>query len=145
MTLANVMAAVQETATASSQAGISTARITLSPASLGGITISLSQTAGGLVARVIADHPEAAQVLAQNAPDLKRSLEQTGMPVLRLDISAGGQQTLASFSGDQPGHLATPGTQAAAIAAEDTVDTDGAQTTSRTGLSNRSALIDVIA
>jgi flagellar hook-length control protein FliK len=101
VSLQEAVDAVRATFTAANQAGISSARISLSPASLGGIKISLSQTPDGLVARVVTDHPDAAQTLQQNAGDLKRSLEASGMSLLRLDIGSSGQQNLGSFSGSK--------------------------------------------
>ncbi len=110
VSLQDAVDAVRATFTAANQAGISSARISLSPASLGGIKISLTQTPDGLVARVATDHPEAAQTLQQNAGDLKRSLEASGMSLLRLDIGSTGQQSLSGFSGsDQEG--SAPGSQ----------------------------------
>jgi flagellar hook-length control protein FliK len=50
---------------------------------------------------VATDHPEAAQTLQQNAADLKRSLEASGMQLLRLDIGSSGQQSLGGFMGSQ--------------------------------------------
>jgi flagellar hook-length control protein FliK len=96
--------AVRATFTAANHAGISSARISLTPASLGGIKISLTQTPDGLVARVATDHPETAQTLQQSAGDLRRSLEAGGMTLLRLDIGSSGQQSLPGFTGsDQNG------------------------------------------
>ncbi len=69
--------------------GSSTARIQLSPESLGGIQIHLQKTPDGIVARVVAEHAAAAQTLAQNGDDLRRSLESHGMTLLRLDIESG--------------------------------------------------------
>jgi flagellar hook-length control protein FliK len=74
-----------------SKQGLTQARITLSPASLGEIRISLSQTSSGLVARVVADHPEAVRTLLENGGELRRSLEANGTTLLRLDISASDQ------------------------------------------------------
>lgn len=93
--------AVRATFTAANSAGVSSARISLEPASLGGIKISLSQTPDGLVARVATDHPEAAQTLQQSAGELRRSLESSGMSLLRLDIGSAGQQSLGGFSGSE--------------------------------------------
>jgi flagellar hook-length control protein FliK len=102
--------AVRATFTAVNAAGISTARISLKPEALGGIRISLSQTPDGLVARVATDHPEAAQALQQSAADLRRTLEASGMSLLRLDIGGSGQQALTGFSGsDQNGSQAGGG------------------------------------
>lgn len=102
VSLQEAVDAVRASFVAANQAGVSAARISLSPESLGGITISLSQTREGLIARVAAEHPEAAQTLQQNAGELKRSLEATGMPLLRLDIGSSGQQGLGGFTGSQP-------------------------------------------
>jgi flagellar hook-length control protein FliK len=79
---------VRTTIAMAARQGSSSARIQLSPASLGGLQIHLQRTADGLVARVIAEHPEAAQTLAQNGDDLRRSLQQSGMTLLRLDIES---------------------------------------------------------
>jgi flagellar hook-length control protein FliK len=91
--------------------GISQARIQLSPESLGSIQIRLQQTSDGLVAHVVTEHPEAAKLLAQNGEDLRRSLQQNGSTLLRLDIessdqrrSSAQQQAAASFTGSgRPG------------------------------------------
>jgi flagellar hook-length control protein FliK len=72
--------------------GVSVARIELAPESLGAIQIHLQHTSEGLVARVVTEHPEAAQALAQGGGDLKRQLQQNGTALLRLDIESSGQQ-----------------------------------------------------
>jgi flagellar hook-length control protein FliK len=142
--LQDAVGAVQATFTAANQAGVSSARITLSPASLGGITISLSQTQDGLVARVTADHPEAAQTLAQSAGDLKRSLEQSGLSLLRLDIGSTGQQSLASFTGGGGGQSAGNG-QTHSQAAADLADDEHEPATETATTSSSGALVDVLA
>jgi hypothetical protein len=48
---------------------------------------------------VSTDHPEAAMTLQQSAGDLKRSLEESGMSLLRLDIGSSGQHSQSSFAG----------------------------------------------
>ncbi|HET9124700.1 MAG TPA: flagellar hook-length control protein FliK [Solirubrobacteraceae bacterium] len=81
--------------------GVTQARIELSPDSLGDIQIHLQHTADGLVARVITAHPEAAQTLQSAGDELRRSLEQNGTTLLRLDISTsghGGQDPAAGQS-----------------------------------------------
>jgi flagellar hook-length control protein FliK len=92
VSLQDLMETVKATFTTAGQSGLSAARISLSPASLGGIEISLTQTSQGLVAHIAADHPDAVQTLQQNAADLRRSLESSGMPLLQLDIGASGEQ-----------------------------------------------------
>jgi flagellar hook-length control protein FliK len=99
VSLQEAVDAVKATFTAANQAGVSSARISLSPESLGGIKISLSQTPDGLIARVATDHPEAAQTLQQSAAELKQSLEASGMSLLRLDIGTSGQQSFGNFAG----------------------------------------------
>jgi flagellar hook-length control protein FliK len=81
--------------------GISQARIQLSPASLGTIRINLQHTADGVVARVIADHPEATQTLQQGSDDLRRSLESSGVTLLRLDIGTRGESGSPTRDFDQ--------------------------------------------
>ncbi|HEY1567047.1 MAG TPA: flagellar hook-length control protein FliK, partial [Solirubrobacteraceae bacterium] len=51
----------------------------------------LQHTSDGLVARVVTEHPEAAQTLSQAGDDLKRQLQQNGTALLRLDIESSGQ------------------------------------------------------
>jgi flagellar hook-length control protein FliK len=72
--------------------GVSVARIELSPENLGAIQIHLQHTPDGIVARVVTEHPEAAQTLSQGGDDLKRQLQQNGTALLRLDIESSGQQ-----------------------------------------------------
>ena len=71
--------------------GISQARISLEPAELGQIRIHLSQTGEGLLARVTAETPAAAQALAAGRADLHQSLSSLGTSLLRLDIGSFGQ------------------------------------------------------
>ena len=92
--------------------GASQARIQLSPESLGSIRIQLQRTDEGLIARVVADRPETAQALQQSSGELRRSLEASGQPLLRLDIEASGQRDLPTHdsgqraAGGQAGHAA---------------------------------------
>jgi flagellar hook-length control protein FliK len=91
--------------------GVSHARISLTPRELGSIEVHLRQTAEGLVARVVAEHASAAQQLQQAGAELRRSLEQQGVTLLRLDIGASGEdagraadrQALAGAFGDEHG------------------------------------------
>ena len=70
--------------------GISQARISLEPAELGAIRIHLSQTDGGLLARVTAETPAAAQALAAGRGELHQALSSLGTSLLRLDIGSFG-------------------------------------------------------
>ena len=128
---------------ASAERGVTHARISLSPAELGGIEIHLRHTADGLVAKVIADSAGAAQVLQQSAADLRRELEQQGLNLLQLDIGASGEQAGAQQGfGDYEGGTAR---RDAAPADELlTVATDAPPTARSLQLPN-GALVDVLA
>ncbi len=93
--------AVTATIELAAKQGTTQARIQLAPASLGELNIHLQKTPDGLIARVVADHSAAAQTLQQGADDLRRSLESTGMTLLRLDIETAGQGT-AQAGQDSP-------------------------------------------
>jgi flagellar hook-length control protein FliK len=90
--LAEAAEKVSNTIAMGARDGVSVARIELSPESLGAIQIHLQHTPDGLVARVVTEHPEAAQTLSQGGDDLKRQLQQNGTALLRLDIESSGQQ-----------------------------------------------------
>jgi Flagellar hook-length control protein FliK len=72
--------------------GLSQARIALQPAELGEIRIHLAQTEQGLVARVTAETPAAAQALAGGHAELRQSLSSIGLSLAHLDIGHLGQQ-----------------------------------------------------
>jgi flagellar hook-length control protein FliK len=76
--------------------GISQARIALSPASLGGLQIHLTQTSDGLVARIVAEHSDAARTLQQGSDDLRRSLQAGGVTLVGLDIESSDERGAAS-------------------------------------------------
>ena len=116
---------------------ISQASIQLSPASLGGLRIQLRQTSQGLVARIVAEHPDAAQTLAQGGEDLRRSLQQAGIPVARLDIETSdrpGTQGAGSQSGSGDSRQHRDGGGPAADALEDLAAEPGAAATPTDGL-----------
>jgi len=137
---------------ASAERGVSHARISLTPRELGSIEVHLRQTADGLVARVVAQHAGAAQQLQQAGAELRRSLEQQGLNVLRLDIGASGDETAgrrgaafdnaAAFGDERRG---SRGTGADPLAALDGLgDADTAETATTLQLPN-GALVDVLA
>jgi flagellar hook-length control protein FliK len=136
--------AVKATFTAANQAGVSSARISLSPESLGGIKISLSQTPDGLIARVATDHPEAAATLQQSAGELKRSLEAGGMSLLRLDIGSSGQQSLGSFGGSN-GDGSSAGDSPTSGHADGSEDDTTSTPTQLTSELSSGSLVDVLA
>jgi hypothetical protein len=84
--------AIHATIELAARRGASQARIALQPAELGEIRIHLSQSAEGLIARLTADTPAAAQALAAGRGELHQSLSALSTTLLRLDIGlAGGQ------------------------------------------------------
>jgi flagellar hook-length control protein FliK len=103
VTMQNLIDEVRARIATSVHQGTPLARIQLSPESLGGITIHLQSTDAGLVAKIVADHGEAAQALQQHGAELRRSLESAGVNVLKLDISGHGA------SGQNPGLAAHGG------------------------------------
>ena len=111
MRLAQAAEAVQTTISLATRDGATQARIQLAPAALGGLQIHLQHTAAGVIARVIADHPEAAQALATHGEELRQSLSQSGTALLRLDISTTGDQHRPAAGGtDGEGSSARSGT-----------------------------------
>ena len=101
VTLQHAVETVKLALRAGAERGVTHARITLTPVDLGSIDVHLRHTSDGLVARVVADSTGAAQLLQQSADDLRRTLEQQGVQLLRLDIGASGEQ--AGQAGAQQG------------------------------------------
>jgi flagellar hook-length control protein FliK len=132
---------------AAAERGVTQARISLRPAELGGIDVHLRHTADGLVARVVAEHGHAAQLLEQAGAELRRSLETQGVTLLRLDIGASGEQG-GRAAGEQAGFGAPGnGTRAdtgGAATAEDDLPAADASPTTRLALPN-GVLVDVLA
>ena len=64
----------------------------LRPEELGGVEVHLRHTAEGLSARVVAEAPEAAHLLAQAAGELRRTLEQQGLNLVRIDVGTAGER-----------------------------------------------------
>jgi flagellar hook-length control protein FliK len=145
--LAEAAEKVSNTIAMGARDGISVARIELSPENLGAIQIHLQHTPDGLVARVVTEHPEAAQILAQSGDDLKRQLQQNGTALLRLDIESSGQQGSGreGEAGSAPGSNASSSDSSTGSADE---DADAAtQTSADTPLHtlSGSALVNVLA
>jgi flagellar hook-length control protein FliK len=123
---------------------VTRARIELSPRELGGIEIHLRQTADGLVARVVAQHAGAAQLLQHAGGELRRSLETQGLTLLQLDIGASGEQG-GQAAGEQRGF---GGAGSGASADGDALSRDDAPATDaseRTLTLPNGALVDVLA
>jgi flagellar hook-length control protein FliK len=104
--------------------GMTQARIALQPEELGHISIRLTQTSDGLLARVSAETPVAAQALQAGRGELHQSLSSLGVSLLRLDISSFGQ----SQAGDQDGRFAgEAGASNASRASGATEEVDGSE------------------
>jgi flagellar hook-length control protein FliK len=73
---------------------VSRARISLRPAELGGIEVQLKSTAAGVSARIVADSPEAARLLAAAGEELRRSLESRDVTLVSLEIAVTGEDAL---------------------------------------------------
>jgi flagellar hook-length control protein FliK len=84
--------AIRATVEIAARAGSTQARIALEPEELGHISIHLSQTSEGLLARVTADTPAAAQALAGARAELHQSLSSLNLTLLRLDVGASGSR-----------------------------------------------------
>jgi len=103
------------------------------------------------VARVVTEHPEAAQTLSQGGDDLKRQLQQNGTALLRLDIESSGQQG-AGRDGHAGSAAGSDGSGSGSGSGAGSPDEDGsgdaaAQATADTPLStlSGSALVNVLA
>jgi flagellar hook-length control protein FliK len=104
--------------------GMTQARIALQPEDLGHISIRLSQTSAGLLARVSAETPAAAQALQAGRAELHQSLSSLGVSLLRLDINSFGQ----SQAGEQDGRFAgEPGASNASRAPGGSEEGDGSE------------------
>jgi flagellar hook-length control protein FliK len=87
----------------SADRGITRARIALRPAELGGIEVQLAQTAAGITARLVADSPEAARMLAQAGEDLRRSLESRDVTLVSLEVTTSGEDRREAAAGHGAG------------------------------------------
>jgi flagellar hook-length control protein FliK len=138
--------------------GLTQARISLQPEELGEIRINLTQTAQGLLARVSAESPAAAQALAAAHTQLRQSLSSLGINLTRLDIghhdsprgggdaNGGGQGGAArgeGFAGGRPGRSTAIAAPADSEAEADSPSADEPATPTTAPL--HGGLIDVLA
>ena len=122
--------------------GATTAKIELSPGSLGTITIQLQHTDDGVTAKVLADHAATADTLSQGGDDLRRALQSAGVNLLSLDIGTRGDnsaQAQAQNPGQSSGSTYTTSGDNADAAG------DGGAIESTTSLPAGSALVNVLA
>jgi flagellar hook-length control protein FliK len=85
------------------RSGLAQARIALEPEELGEIRIHLTQTSSGLLARVTAENPAAAQALAAGHVELRESLSSAGLSLARLQIGHGEQMAASTGEGTAGG------------------------------------------
>ena len=140
--------------------GLAQARIALEPEGLGEIRIHLTQTAQGLLARVTAETPAAAQALAAAHADLRQSLSSLGLNLARLSVGrhghsaaqeggtalGGGGRDGAAGSGESSARSARSG-QAAVTAAptDSTPDSAAEEDAQPAPTPARGTLVDVLA
>jgi hypothetical protein len=142
--LGEMIDAIHATIELASRRGASQARIALQPEELGEIRIHLSQSADGIVARLTAATPAAAQALAAGRGELHQSLSSLGATLLRLDIGM--------FEGREGRReeVAGGGTSSRAGAAsteedESIAPVEGATPADASGGTAAGALVDVLA
>jgi hypothetical protein len=97
--LHEVVETVRLTLHAASDRGVTRARIALRPVELGGVDVLVHHSAEGLTARVVAESPEAAQLLQQAAGELRRSFDALGLTLLRVDVGTSGDREEAAGAG----------------------------------------------
>jgi flagellar hook-length control protein FliK len=105
------------------QNGSAMARISLHPADLGGVRITMRVHDGAVSATLAAETPAAAQALTQTVSDLRRSLESQGLQITSLDVHVAGDGPASNGERRQASDLAQAmGTTDRATSEEDVVD-----------------------
>jgi flagellar hook-length control protein FliK len=105
------------------QNGSAMARISLHPADLGGVRITMRVHDGAVSATLAAETPAAAQALTQTVSDLRRSLESQGLQITSLDVHVAGDGPASSGDRRQAADLARAmSTTTDRAASEDVVD-----------------------
>jgi flagellar hook-length control protein FliK len=137
--LSEAVETVATTIELGSRQGFSQAKIQLAPATLGQITIHLQKTSDGIVAKVVADHSAAAQTMQQGGDDLRRSLQNSGLHLLRLDIETRGDQRGSANAGQN-----APSSDRRGEGQESAAGDDGASRPTTLVLPN-GALVNVLA
>lgn len=122
------------------EGGFTRARVTLRPAQLGGIEVFLRQGSAGLTATVVAETPQAAQMLESSATELQRRLAAQGLELSSLQISVGGESAGAAHGG-RDGQGAAQGSEDGARGAAEAAATEQTQTIDLGG----GVLVDVLA
>jgi flagellar hook-length control protein FliK len=139
---------LQATIETAARQGLTRARIALHPAELGEVRVHLSQTSAGLLARLTAQTPAAAQALAAGRTELHQSLSSLGTHLLRLDIGSSGQPQDGGREGrPAAGEPGVPGRSSEAATPEDETASSAHQPYGETHTVPRDAgaLVDVLA
>jgi flagellar hook-length control protein FliK len=114
-----IIDSVRATVELAARQGSAQARIALQPQELGEIRIHLTQTSGGLLARVTANAPGTVQALAEGRSELHQSLSSLGVSLLHLDVGSDHAQAREQRSTEQPGGSNNGGRASAESEAED--------------------------
>ncbi len=88
------------------RSGQPVARITLHPADLGDVQVTMRYHQNGVSAVVTTDNHEAAQALIQAGADLRRSLEAQGVTVHGLDVHLSGDDRGGNARGERAADMA---------------------------------------
>jgi flagellar hook-length control protein FliK len=128
----------------SQSSGITQARVQLHPAELGQVDIHLRQTPDGIVAKVVADASQAANVLRHAGDELRRALQAQGLNLTHFDVgTASEDERRSAFAGGDGRPQRRGGRSAAdAVASIAATETSTEETTIR--LPN-GVLVDVLA
>jgi flagellar hook-length control protein FliK len=106
------------------RSGQPVARITLHPADLGDVQVTMRYHQNGVSAIVMTDNREAAQALIQAGADLRRSLEAQGVTVHGLDVHLSGDDRGGNARGERAADMANAmGPSGGDDAAEDEAET----------------------
>jgi flagellar hook-length control protein FliK len=128
--------------------GATQARIALKPDDLGQISVHLSQSSDGLIARLTADTAAGVQALANGRSELHQSLSSLGLSLLQLDIGSSGQSRAGEREADSGESDGRSAASSAVTALEDGDGVDGVGTAENTASTNgpaSGALVDVLA
>ncbi len=104
------------------QNGSAMARISLHPADLGGVRITMRVHDGAVSATLAAETPAAAQALTQTVSDLRRSLESQGLQIASLDVHVAGDGPASNGERRQSSDLARAMSTTDRAASDDAVD-----------------------
>ena len=101
VTLDDAIEQVRATVEMGARQGATTAKIELSPPSLGTISIQLKHTEDGVTAKVLTDHAATADTLSQGGDDLRRAFQSAGVNLLSLDFGTRGDNAAQTDNQDQ--------------------------------------------